>query len=79
MSNEHDDDKRSPSERIKDGSHPILCEVRESIAKKKEDDERRQQRLVLPPAKVTLSPEQIETIAEAVANKVIAALKAEGA
>jgi hypothetical protein len=32
----------------------------------------------LPPPTVKLSPEQIEAIAEAVANKVIAKLKAEG-
>jgi hypothetical protein len=85
MTNEHDSDKRPFNERIRDPGFTPSPEMAEYIAKQKEQDESRR-RLdeslrKLPPAKqeLTLSPQQIEAIAEAVAIRVIAALKPEGA
>jgi ribosomal protein L19E len=80
MPNEHDDN-RPLSQRMKDGSYKPSPELAEHMARQEKQDEIARRLVDTPPApasKVTLSPEQIEEIAEAVANKVIAALKREG-
>jgi hypothetical protein len=80
MNNEHDD-KRPFSERIKDSSYKLQPEAAKLADHLRENEH--MQRLaaatVPPPAKdLVLSQQQIEAIAEAVANRVVAKLRAEG-
>jgi hypothetical protein len=80
MTNETD--KRPLSERLKDGSYTPPPEAAKLFDRLKEQDERNAaivRSFTAIPAKeeLTLSPEQIEAIAEAVANRVVAKLRAE--
>jgi hypothetical protein len=75
MSNEHDDDKRPFSERIKNGSYKLTPEQEaqyEALMPKTQP-----QPPPFTPAPVTISPAQFEDIVEAVANRVVAKLRGE--
>jgi hypothetical protein len=82
MNNEHDDDKRPLSERIKDDSFTLSPEMAKLAADHFKGVELagRLGASAIPPApakELVLSQQQIEAIAEAVANRVVAKLKEE--
>jgi hypothetical protein len=80
MNNEHDDDKRPLSGRMRDDSYKLPPEAAKLAdhLRVNERMERLAAAAVPPPTKeLVLSQRQIEAIAEAVANRVVAKLRAE--